>query len=126
MAYKITYVGAPLVLEGYSEASWITNLEDHSSTSVWVFLPSGGAISWASKKQSCITTSTMESEFVALAVACKEEEWLRNLVHEVPIWPKPIFPISIHCDSVSTLAKAYSQIYNGKLRHLGVRHSLIR
>ncbi|GJU86278.1 putative reverse transcriptase domain-containing protein [Tanacetum coccineum] len=27
-------------------------------------------------------------------------------------------PISIHCDSSATLAKAYSQMYNGKSRHL--------
>ena len=67
MAYGITYVGTPLVLEGYSNASLITNLEDHSSTSGWVFLLGGGAISWASKKQLYITTSTMESEFVALS-----------------------------------------------------------
>ncbi|GJT77290.1 zinc finger, CCHC-type containing protein [Tanacetum coccineum] len=79
----------------------------------------------ASKKQTCITSSTMESEFVALAVAGKETEWLRNLIHEIPIWPKPIAPISIHCDSAAILAKAYSQIYNDKSRHLGVRHSMI-
>ncbi|GJW58909.1 zinc finger, CCHC-type containing protein [Tanacetum coccineum] len=35
-------------------------------------------------------------------------------------------PISIRCDSAATLAKAYSQMYNGKSRHLGVRHSMIR
>ncbi|GKD75776.1 hypothetical protein Tco_1334058 [Tanacetum coccineum] len=32
----------------------------------------------------------------------------------------------MHCDSVATLAKAYSQIYNGKSRHLGVRHNMVR
>nr|GFA37104.1 zinc finger, CCHC-type [Tanacetum cinerariifolium] len=32
----------------------------------------GGAISWAFKKQTCITGSTMKSEFVALATAGKE------------------------------------------------------
>ncbi|GJS65076.1 zinc finger, CCHC-type containing protein [Tanacetum coccineum] len=68
----------------------------------------------------------MDSEFVALAAAGKEVEWLRNLIHEIPIWLKPIALISIHCDSAATLAKAYSQIYNGKSRHLGVRHSMIR
>ncbi|GJY72289.1 hypothetical protein Tco_0475992, partial [Tanacetum coccineum] len=57
---------------------------------------------------------TMESEFVALAAAGKEAEWIRNLIHEIPIWPKPIAPISIRCDSAPTMAKAYSQIYNGK------------
>ncbi|GKC72971.1 zinc finger, CCHC-type containing protein, partial [Tanacetum coccineum] len=86
----------------------------------------GGAISWASKKQTSITSSTMESEFVALAAAGNEAEWLRNLVYEIPLWPKPMSTISIRCDSAATLAKAYSQVYNGKSRHLGVRHSMIR
>nr|KAJ0200935.1 hypothetical protein LSAT_V11C600328890 [Lactuca sativa] len=98
--YGLTYNGYPSVLEG-------------------------GAISWASKKQTCITNSTMESEFVALSAAGKEAKWLRNLIYEIPLWPKPISTISIRCDSVATLAKAYSQVYNGKSRHLGVRHSMI-
>ncbi|GJS45049.1 zinc finger, CCHC-type containing protein [Tanacetum coccineum] len=118
--------GYPSVIEGYSDASWINNMEDHSFTSGWVFLLGGGAISWASKKQTCITSSTMESEFVALAAASNESEWLRNLVYEIPLWPKPMSTISIRCDSAATLAKAYSQVYNGKSRHLGVRHSMVR
>ncbi|XP_074352396.1 secreted RxLR effector protein 161-like [Apium graveolens] len=82
MDYGLTYTGFPSVLEGHSDASWICDKEDHSSTSGWVFLLGGGVISWASKKQSCITNSTMESEFVALSVAGKEAEWLRNLIYE--------------------------------------------
>ncbi|PWA92773.1 zinc finger, CCHC-type [Artemisia annua] len=126
MDYSLSYTGYPSVLEGYTDASWISNTEDNSSTSGWVFLLGGGAISWASKKQTCITSSTMESEFVALAAAGKEAEWLKNLLLEIPLWPKPIAPISIRCDSAATLSKAYSQMYNGKSRHLGVRHSMIR
>nr|GEX52831.1 zinc finger, CCHC-type [Tanacetum cinerariifolium] len=72
--YGLSYVGYPSVLEGYSDASWINHVEDSSSTSGWVFLLGGGVISWASKKQTCITRSTMESEFVALAAAGKEAE----------------------------------------------------
>ena len=66
----------------------------------------------------------MESEFIALASAGKEAEWLRNLIYVIPLWSKPIAPLLIHCDS--TLAKAYSQIYNGASRHLAVTHSMIR
>nr|GEX02246.1 zinc finger, CCHC-type [Tanacetum cinerariifolium] len=80
----------------------------------------------ASMKQTCITGSTMEYEFVALAAAGKEAEWLKNLLLEIPLWVKSIAPIYIRCDSDATLAKAYSQMYNGKSRHLGVRHSMIR
>ncbi|GKE21609.1 zinc finger, CCHC-type containing protein, partial [Tanacetum coccineum] len=60
----------------YSDASWINHVEDSSSTSGWVFLLREGVISWASKKQTFIIGSTMESEFVALVVAGKETEWL--------------------------------------------------
>ncbi|GJX02615.1 zinc finger, CCHC-type containing protein [Tanacetum coccineum] len=126
MDYRLMYSGYPSVLEGYTDASWISNTEDNSSISGWVFLLGGGAISWASKKQTCITGSTMESEFVALAATGKEVEWLKNLLLEIPLWVKPMAPIPIRCDSVATLAKAYSQMYNGKSRHLGVRHSMIR
>ncbi|GJU91243.1 zinc finger, CCHC-type containing protein [Tanacetum coccineum] len=98
MDYKLTYIGYPSVLEGYTDASWISNSKDNSST--WVFMLGGAA--------------------------SKEAEWLRNLILEIPLWPKPIAPISIRCDSAATLAKAYSQMYNGKSRHLGVRHSMIR
>ncbi|GJW47407.1 hypothetical protein Tco_0079053 [Tanacetum coccineum] len=69
--------------------------------------------------------SIMESEFMALAAASKEAEWLKNLLLEISLWSKPIAPISIPYDSAATLAKAYSQMYNGKSRHLGVRHSMI-
>nr|GEU77185.1 zinc finger, CCHC-type [Tanacetum cinerariifolium] len=108
-------------VDSYSDASWINHVEDSSSTSGWVFLLEGCAISWASKKQTCISGFTIESEFVALVTAGKEAEWLRNLIHEIPIWLKPITPISIRCDSTPTMARAYSQIYNGKSRHLGVK-----
>nr|GEX50496.1 uncharacterized mitochondrial protein AtMg00810-like [Tanacetum cinerariifolium] len=68
----------------------------------------------------------MESEFVTLATANKEAEWLKNPILKIPLWYKLIAHISIHCDSAATLAKAYSQMYNGKSRHLGVKHIMIR
>nr|GEV30536.1 hypothetical protein [Tanacetum cinerariifolium] len=67
MNYGLSYVRYPSVLEACSDASWINHVEDSSSTSRWMFLLGGGAISWASKKQTCITDSTMEYEFVALS-----------------------------------------------------------
>nr|GEU68901.1 zinc finger, CCHC-type [Tanacetum cinerariifolium] len=82
---RLVYIGYPSVLEGYTDASWIGNTKDNSSASGWLFLLSGGAISWASKKQTCITSSTIKSEFVALAAAGKEAEWLKNLLFEIPL-----------------------------------------
>ena len=68
----------------------------------------------------------MAAKFVALASSSKEEEWLRNLLLEIPMWPKPVAPVSLRCDSQATLSRAYSQIYNGKSKHIGLRHSYVR
>lgn len=124
--YGIVYSGYPSVLEGYTDASWIAENEDHLSTSGWVFTLGGGAVSWGSKKQSIITDSTMAAEFVALASGSKEAEWLRSMLWEIPLWPKPMPSVSLHCDSQSALSRAYSQVYNGKSRHIGLRHSYVR
>ena len=69
MSHGLCYNREYPVLEGYSDASWITNKEDSSSTSGWIFIYGGGAISWSSKKQTCISDSTMTSEFIALISA---------------------------------------------------------
>ena len=112
-------------MEGYLGASWITDKEDYASTSGYIYLLGGGAVSWASKKQTCISDSTMGAEFVALAAASREAQWLWNLLLEVPLWPKPLSPLSILCDSKTTLSKVYSHVYNGKSRHIGLRHAYV-
>ena len=68
----------------------------------------------------------MAAEFVALASSNKEAEWLRNLLLEILVWPKPVAPVSLRYDSQETLSRACSQIYNGKSRHIGLRHSYVR
>ncbi|GJV10506.1 hypothetical protein Tco_1352047 [Tanacetum coccineum] len=67
-------------------------------------------------------TKDATTKFVALASCCKEAEWLRDLLINIPVWPKPMSPISVHCDSQSTLSRAYNQVYNSKSRHIGLRH----
>nr|GEV18150.1 zinc finger, CCHC-type [Tanacetum cinerariifolium] len=58
----------------------------------------------------------MKSEFVALAAVSKEAKWLKNLLLKIPLWSKPIAPISIHRDNAATSAKAYIQMYNEFVR----------
>nr|GEV48233.1 zinc finger, CCHC-type [Tanacetum cinerariifolium] len=100
-----------LVLEGYTDASWISNAKNNSSTSGWVFLLGGGNENKASKKQTCITSLTMESEFVALAATGKEVEWLKNLLLEIILWSKPIASVSFHFDSAATLGVIHQRTY---------------
>nr|GEW09218.1 zinc finger, CCHC-type [Tanacetum cinerariifolium] len=61
-----------------------------------------------------------------ILAAGKEVEWLRIQILKIPLLSKPIAHISILYDSAATLAKAYSQMYNVKSRHLGFMHNTIR
>ena len=60
MNYDILYRGFPVVLEGYSDANWISNSNEIISFSGYIFTLGGGAIPWKSSKQTVIATSTME------------------------------------------------------------------
>lgn len=122
----IQYSKFPAILEGYTDASWISSAGESKSTSGWLFTLGGGAVSWRSKKQTMITHSTMESEFVALAETGKEAEWLKDLLYEVPLDTKNESSISILCDSQATLARTYSEVYNGKSRRMSLRHDYVR
>lgn len=61
-----------VVLFGYSNADWGADANDRKSTSGYVFLMGGGVISWASRKQTIVATSTCEAEYVAMCTVCKE------------------------------------------------------
>nr|GEU58221.1 retrotransposon ribonuclease H [Tanacetum cinerariifolium] len=103
---------------GYSDASWINHSGDSKSTSGWIYTLARGVVSWASKKQTCISHSTMEAEFMALAAAGKEAEWIWDLLMDIKLWRGPMPLILMYCDSKVSLSISYNSVYNGKSRHL--------
>ena len=50
ISLRLFYSEFLVVLEGYSDASWITSVSDNKSTSGWIFTLGGGVISWPLKK----------------------------------------------------------------------------
>ena len=64
----------------------------------------------------------MESELIALDTTCSEAEWLKDLLSEFSIVPKPILPISVHTDSRSTIKILKQDNANKKMnRHIQIR-----
>ena len=48
--YGLHYTRYPAVLEGYSDANWISNVKDSKLRSGYVFTLRGAAVSWKSSK----------------------------------------------------------------------------
>lgn len=84
---------------GYTDSDLGGCRDDGKSTSGYVFFLAGGAISWKSKKQNDISTSTMLAEFVACFEATKKVIWLKNFIGETQVVDSITRPIKIFCDN---------------------------
>jgi hypothetical protein len=85
MSYGFHYSGHPKVLEGYSDANWISDADELYAISGYVFLFGGGVVSWMSCKRTILMKSTMEAELAALDTARAEAECLRELLLDLPM-----------------------------------------
>ncbi|KAK4381929.1 hypothetical protein Sango_2920000 [Sesamum angolense] len=55
----------------------------------------------------------------------QETEWLRNLVGDMSMWGSSV-PVSIHCDYQAAIGIAKNYAYNGKRRHISIRHGAVK
>lgn len=124
--FGICYSSLPSILEGSTDTSWNSHRKDYTASTSWIFIIIGDVVSWGSKKHLCQVDCTMAAKFIASASTTKAAEWSRDLHYEILLWPKPISAILIRSDNEATVPKAYSQVRNGKNRHVGLQHSIVK
>ena len=80
-----------------------TDLDFHrdscKSTFDFVFTLSGGSVSWKSVKESCITNSAMEVEYVATFEVVKKAIWLQKFLLGLGVVHLAISPLVLFCDN---------------------------
>ncbi|XP_062556642.1 uncharacterized protein LOC134221468 [Armigeres subalbatus] len=79
--FKRDPTSKPLV--GYVEADWASDTEDRKSVSGYLFKVFGSSVIWCSKKQTTVTTSSSEAEFIALSAAVPESLWLKEIIEDL-------------------------------------------
>ena len=110
---------------GYTDADWGGDVNDQKSASGYVFLLSGGAVSWKSQKQRCVALSTAEAEYVAMASAAQESVWLKQLMGELTNSDAEA-PTLIYEDNQSAIAMAKNPQFHGRAKHIDIKHHYIR
>ncbi|MCO5560216.1 hypothetical protein L7F22_013827 [Adiantum nelumboides] len=71
---------------GYTHLNYAGCVDTRRSTSGYVFLFAGAAMSWRSCLQNCTLSSTTEAEYVAVSSSSKEAVWLSRLVGDLGIF----------------------------------------
>ena len=91
-----------------------------------MFTLNGGVIVWRSVKQSCISDSTMEAEYVAALEAVKEAIWLRNFLRDLEVIPNLEQPMVVYCDNSGVVANNKEPISHQRGKHIERKFHLIR
>ena len=111
-------------LVGFSDADWAGDLNDRHSTTGNLFMMSGAAIDWISKKQPVVALSTTEAEYVALSAATQEAVWLSRLLTDIKAPPKA--PILIKEDNQGTIAVARNPVSHNRTKHIDIKFHYVR
>ena len=111
-------------ITGYSDADWASDAGDRKSTSGYVVLQGGAAISWKSSKQTCVALSTAEAEYVALSAAAQEAVWLQQLSSD--LLNRNIRETTIFEDNQSAICLAKSQQVHRRTKHIEIKYHFIR
>jgi hypothetical protein len=74
----IEFCGNKMDIHGFSDAEWAGDLITRRSTTGYIIFAAGGPISWQSKLQTTVATSSMESECMAMYAGIQELVWIRG------------------------------------------------
>jgi hypothetical protein len=117
--YRIHYSEYPAALEGYSDANWISDVDELYTTCGYVFTLCDVVVSWRSCKQTILTRFTMETELATLDTSTMEADLLCELLMNLPIVEKHLPAILMNCDNQTMIVKVDSSKDNMKsLRHI--------
>ena len=112
-------------ITGYTDADYAGDVQSRRSTTGFVFILHGGPVSWASKRQTCTSLSTTESEYVAACETSKEAVWLQQLVSEISNKKKEV-PIPLFCDNQSAIRLVRNPEFHQRTKHIDVKYHFIR
>ncbi|XP_062119405.1 secreted RxLR effector protein 161-like [Humulus lupulus] len=79
--HLLTYRRADtLDIVGFSDVDYAGCVDDKTSTSGYIYMMAGRAVSWKSVKQTLTASSTMEAEYMACYEATCQAIWLQNFI----------------------------------------------
>ena len=123
LTYRKSY---QLEIIGYSDSDFAGCQYNMKSTSGYIYLLPGGAISWKSVKQSIVASSTMAVEFVACYEASNHGIWLQNFVTGLRILDGIERPLKLFCDNKSAVLYSNNNKSSTKSKFIDIKFLVVK
>lgn len=122
MKHDLIYDGSKNVtIIRYFDSDYAGSLKCRKSTSRFIFLIAGGAVSCKSKKQSVLVTSSCEAEPVANAIAARQAIWLYRIMSDLSL-QATFDQITIRVDKKGARDLAINPTINERSKHIDVKY----
>ena len=110
-----------LNLISYSNADWSGNIDNRISTSGYCFKLSdnSGVISWSSRLQRCVSTSTAKAEQNAVVETVTEGIHLQGILSDLGIICNRPSEVLVHNQACIALSKR--SMNHGKMKHFAIK-----
>jgi hypothetical protein len=112
-------------LVAYSDSNWAEDLDDRRSTSGYAIRLGTATVSWSTKKQTTVATSSTEAEYMAAHHCSKQVVWLRNLLTELGTTAAES-PTRMYLDNRGAIDIAKDPKHHQRTKHIDVQHHYIR
>ena len=123
--YGLTYFrDAKLTPLTYADADYGGCHDTKRSTSGYIFIMSGGPVTWSSKHQATVALSTVKAEYVAMSRCAQQMKWMQFWLDEVDV--EHNLPGIIKGDSRGGIALTKNPKDHGKVKHIDICHHYIR
>lgn len=113
------------IITGFSDSDWAGDCIDRKSTSGYIFKVFNCTVSWASRKQSTVSLSSTEAEYVALSLCVSEACWLRYLFYDLKII-QDFQRVTVFADNQSAIKVCKNPEFHKRLKHVDIRFHFVR
>jgi len=103
---------------GYCNLDFAGCVDSRKSTSGYIFMLAGGAVSWRSAKKTLTATSTMEAKFVSCFEATSHGVWLKSFMFDLRVVDSISRPLKLYCDNSSAVFMAKNNKSGSRSKHI--------
>jgi hypothetical protein len=111
-------------LWGWVDSDWAADLDSRRSHTGYILMMSGGAVSWKSRRQDCVSLSTSEAEYVAASQCGQEVVYLREILNDFGF--PPTGPTRVYEDNLACVAMSENPVRRKYSRHIDIRRYFVR
>jgi hypothetical protein len=114
------------MLYGYCDSDYANDRVDRRSYTGYAFYLGHSVVSWQSRKQTTVTLSSTEAEYMAASEAVKEALWWRSFTHSLNMGYDEHIPTCIRSDNQGSICLTKNAGSHSRTKHIDVRHFFIR